>query len=244
MSRAVHNILNRTLPVGVRDLLRNAAVLGIPSMRHLDMPFRLKALARNGIAPRVVYDIGAASGSWARLASSVWPEARVVGFEPNERERASLERTRSELRNFEYRLCFLGPERKTVRYSDHGTQTSILAGSGEKGAEMLVLDELVRDGGLPPPDFLKLDVQGYELEVLRGGEAALQQADVVMLEVSFMPFFENMPLVSDVVRFMEERRFAWYDVAGIYRRGADDALLQMDAVFLKRDHPLRRGLVA
>jgi FkbM family methyltransferase len=240
MSRAVYRLLNTALPVGVRTALRRGAIASIPSMRHLDMPFRLKTLAQNGFQPRVIFDIGAASGDWARLAAGIWPSARIHGFEPNQRERASLERTKRELPAFDFTLCFLGSEPKRVQYDDQGTSTSVLNGAGTQTAEMRVLDELVRSGAAPRPEFLKLDVQGYELEVLRGGEEALAGARGALLEVSFTEFASGVPLVAEVVAFMAQRGFVWYDAMGIYRSLEDDALLQMDAMFLRREDPLRR----
>jgi FkbM family methyltransferase len=241
MSRAIHNLLNTVLPSSVRTGLRRGAIATIPSMRHLDMQFRLAVLARNGFDPGVIYDIGAAYGEWSMMAAKLWPRAKLVAFEPNAREREALEETKRQLPQFDFRLCFLGSTRGTVRYSDSGTQTSALAGAGNQTAEMLVLDELVASGQIPAPDFMKLDVQGFELEVLRGGERALAGAQGALLEVSFVPFLPNMPLLADVVSFMDQRGFACYDVMGIFRRRSDDALVQMDLMFLKKDHPLRRS---
>jgi FkbM family methyltransferase len=240
VSRASHNFLNTVLPVSVRTLLRRGAVALIPSMRHLDMPFRLAALARNGFSPRVIFDIGAARGDWSRLAARVWPEARLFAFEPNRREEAALRRLTAELPCFEHRIVFLGAQSRTVRYSDSGHQTSVLAGEGDQVAEMRTLDGLIAEERLPAPDLLKLDVQGYELEVLRGGERALAGAEASLLEVSFLPFLPGMPLAAEVISFMESRGLSLYDVVGILRRPSDDALLQMDLLFLRSDHPLRR----
>ena len=225
--------------------MRRGALATIPSMRHLDMSSRLATLAANGFDPAVIMDIGAANGDWSREAARLWPRSRLFGFEPNQREREALERTKRDLGRFDYKLCFLGAERGQVTYQDAGTQTSALAGgAGNATAEMHVLDELIASGQVPPPNFMKLDVQGFELQVLRGAEAALRGCDGALLEVSFLPFFENMPLAADVVEFMGQRGFAWYDVMGIFRRASDDALLQMDVMFLRKDHPLRRGGLA
>src|SRR5690242_19187214 len=91
------HILNRILPMGLRSMLRRAALSCIPSMRHLDMPRRLAHLKAVGFSPRVIFDVGAATGEWARLAARVWPDARIVGFEPNASNAADLERCRREL---------------------------------------------------------------------------------------------------------------------------------------------------
>lgn len=250
MSRRLHNILNTVLPMGLRTGLRNAARPFIPTLRHLDMPVRLRHMASLGFQPKVIFDIGAATGEWSRMAHDIWPAARLVGFEPNAREQPHLDATKRDIPLFDYRQCFLGPERKVVEYHDNDTQTSLLDDSG-KGAkvrsEMRVLDELVTSGDIPPPEFLKLDVQGFELEVLSGGQAALRGARAALLEVSFIPFHPGLPTVERIVSYMYERGFAWYDIMGLLRRPGDDALLQIDIMFLKHADPLRtdtRGGVA
>jgi FkbM family methyltransferase len=243
MGRKLHSALNKAIPMGVRKGLRESAKAFIPSLRHLDMPARLRHLASMGVAPQVIFDVGAASGEWARLAHTVWPAASIVGFEPNARERKHLERTKAEVPAFDFRVCFLGRERRTVEYHDNGTQTSLVADEARGPlvkSEMLVLDELIASGDVPAPDFLKLDVQGYELEVLRGGESALRHARAALLEVSFVRFAPDLPMIAEVVAFMGERGYEWADVLGILRGPRDDALWQMDALFLKRDDPLRR----
>ncbi|MEM9065848.1 MAG: FkbM family methyltransferase [Planctomycetota bacterium] len=255
MPRTSHRVLNKLLPVQAKMLLKRGAISVIPSMRHLDEPSRLFALMRAGLRPAVVYDIGSAHGAWARLARSVWPAAQIVGFEPNLRERESLERTAAEIGNYEFHFCFLGSERGEIEYTDQGTQTSALrphdAGSfmpagvasrrGDRATSpVLVIDELIEEGKAPAPSFLKLDVQGYELEVLKGAERAMAGADGLLLEISLIDFLDaGMPLLGDVIRFMGERGFVVYDIVSEIRRVSDDALLQLDAIFLPSNSPLR-----
>lgn len=245
MARKLHNLLNTVLPMSTRTRLRKAALSTIPSMRHLDMEARLKHLAALGFAPAVIHDIGAASGDWSTMVASIWPAAKLVGFEPNQRERANLDATKARLPQFDYHMCFLGPEVKAVTYSDQDTRTSLYdqehKGQATASAEMRVLDQLVAAGSVPTPNFMKLDVQGFELEVLAGSTKALATCDLVLLEVSFIAFMPGIPTVEKVVRFMDERGFAWYDVMGILRRSSDDSLLQMDVAFLRKDHTLRRA---
>jgi uncharacterized membrane-anchored protein YjiN (DUF445 family) len=57
--------------------------------------------------------------------------------------------------------------------------------------------------------------------------------------VSYFRFDPGTPLVDEVIAFMKERGFQWYDVMGILRRPSDDALAQMDLLFVRADHPLR-----
>ena len=68
-----------------------------------------------------------------------------------------------------------------------------------------MLDELLASGRVPQPQFMKLDVQGFELEVLKGATKMLQAAEVVLLEVSFTRFFPGLRSSSFVTRPGTER---------------------------------------
>jgi FkbM family methyltransferase len=210
-------------------------------MRHLDMPMRLRRMRDNGFSPKSIVDVGAAQGHWARMAAKIWPQATIFGVDPNESNVAELEATKRDVPQFDYRRAFLGPERKQVRYADRSDQTSLLDVADEHTAtaEMVPLDELVADHHLAQPELLKLDVQGFELEVLRGAQRTLEGCQAVLAEVSMVRFFQTVPLAADVISFLADHGFAWYDVMGIYRRQSDDALAQMDLMFVRESHPLR-----
>lgn len=235
------HILNRILPMSLRRRLRQAALRSIPSMRHLDMRMRLVHMARLGFAPKMIIDIGAAQGHWTRMSASIWPGAKIFGVDPNASNVPMLEQTKRDLPQFDYLRAFLGPEEKLVRYHDSGDQTSLYEptdSAARDEAPMVTLDSVLPR--LPgPPDFLKLDVQGFELGVLKGGARAMESCEAALLEVNFLPLFDGMPLAADVFAFMRDRGLECYDVMGIYRRPEDDALGQLDLMFLRARHALR-----
>ena len=248
MNLAFHKMLNFLLPRSITSFGRRLALLFIPSMRHLDMPTRLEHLASLGFTPRVIFDIGCSDGQWARLAAHIWPEAQIFGFEPNHSRRGDLEQAKQELPHFDYQLCFLGPERRTIKYKDHNCTTSLFRQDTENdsSAEMLVLDDLLKQGGLPLPDLIKADVEGYEMEVLRGGSLALEHAQALLLEVNLLKVehlshsnFGRIPTFDLVLDFCREHGFALYDIVSAYRRPDDDALAQLDVLLVRDGHSLR-----
>ena len=104
---------------------------------------------------------------------------------------------------------------------------------------MTTLDEVIADVALEGPTLLKVDVQGYELEVLRGGSQTLDRSEVVLLEVSLLEYNQGAPLMPEVIAFMDAAGFVPYDVCGQLRRDTDAALFQIDIIFVRPDSPLR-----
>jgi FkbM family methyltransferase len=240
---AMSHLLNKIVPMPLKVLLRRAADGLIPSLRHLDMGKRMKRLKALGVDPKVIYDVGAARGEWSRFAHELWPAARIVGVEPNERNVPLLDQVKRDLPAFDYRRAFLGPEKKVVKYVERDTQTSLVDNAGVSGAanaeaQMTTLDDVAAELGAAP-QLLKMDVQGFELEVLKGATRSLTGIEVILLEANFIRFGPQLPLAHEVIAFLAERGFVIYDVAGIYRRRVDDSLGQLDLIFVPEKSKLR-----
>jgi hypothetical protein len=96
--------------------------------------------------------------------------------------------------------------------------------------DIVRLDDL-RDELVEPGDrvYLKVDVQGGELEVLRGAEQLLKQATFVDLELSFVQLYEGAPLYDEVLRHLESRGFGLLSLDPVLVDPADGRLLQVDA---------------
>ena len=93
------------------------------------------------------------------------------------------------------------------------------------------------------PELIKLDIQGYELEALKGASLTFGKTEVYILEVSLFSFSDvpGMPILSDVVNFMLERSYVAYDFLGFLRRPLDNALGQCDMAFVKKNGLLRNS---
>ena len=93
-------------------------------------------------------------------------------------------------------------------------------------------------GALDGPALLKIDAQGYELEILKGSGRCLPSIDAILLEVAVIEINEGAPLLHDVVAFMRERDFVACDLLEIHRRPLDRALSQIDLMFVRQNSPL------
>jgi hypothetical protein len=124
----------------------------------------------------------------------------------------------------------------------HGDQSSVLDATDEqlRGTSTLevpirTLDSFLAEGAFTNPGIVKADVQGYELDVIRGAAATLARTAVVLLEVSFREIYRGLPLASQVISEMADHRFRLADVCSYAQRPRDGALVQSDLLFVKND---------
>lgn len=80
-----------------------------------------------------------------------------------------------------------------------------------------------------PIDFIKLDVQGSELDIIRGGENTIKNTTFVMAEVSLLEYNQGAPLIDAVVDKMVELGFCIVDVVDYHR--SNGIIIQLDLLF-------------
>jgi len=212
----------------------------------LSMWGSLQNLKSNGFAPGVVIDVGAWIGDWTEHVHAIFPDAQFLMVEANPAKKPGLEAIAARLGpSVRLRMALLGPEaRPGVPFYAMEAGSSVLPENtnfkrDELALEMTTLDAVSDSVTGEGPLLLKIDVQGYELEVLRGGAKTLARADVVLLEVSLLEYNQGAPLMPEVVAFMNSAGFVPYDVCGQFRRETDTALCQIDIMFVRRDSALR-----
>jgi FkbM family methyltransferase len=135
-------------------------------------------LRRNGFDPQTVLDGGAYSGLWTQEVAAIFPDARFHMFEAQPKKAPFLEAVATKLGGrATYSISLLGAEcMNDVAFHQMETGSSVLSEMATFARETAVLpmttmDEIVTREGLKPPYFLKLDVQGFELEVIKGAKA-------------------------------------------------------------------------
>ena len=92
---------------------------------------------------------------------------------------------------------------------------------------------MIEENNLPLPDFIKMDTQGAEVDIMKGGSLALNHAKMALVEVAVMPYNKGAPNFNDYIETMYSYGFVPNGVHHIAMRNA--IVNQMDIVFVKSD---------
>lgn len=169
------------------------------------------------LAGLTVYDIGAFQGLLTLFFAS--RAKQVVCFEPNTRNRKRLMENLAlnGIDNVEVRGVGVGSRRETRKMVgsplmpggssvDGQTEEDLLrAGMGAvvEQVSIVALDEEIPEANLPVPDFIKIDIEGWEIEALRGARNTLQSHKPVMfLEMHGETIAEKKRKVAEIVTFL------------------------------------------
>ena len=198
---------------------------------------------------RTVIDVGSQRGQFAILALSRFPGARVLCFEPLEGPRRSLrevvEGDLDRVEVFPYAAAARegSPTMQVSRADDSSSllpigpryvtafpRTEVQATTPVRAVR---IDEVV--DSVDAPCLMKIDVQGYELEVLQGAEKLLPSVEYLLVECSFTELYLGQALADEVIAYLHERGCR---LTGIYdlKRDRLGYCLHADFLFERTDH--------
>ena len=114
----------------------------------------------------------------------------------------------------------------------------------ETSVETVSLDHFVKSNNLGKIDFIKIDVQGAELDIFKGGTKTLSDVLKIVCEVEFVEHYENQPLFGDVCEFLAREDLMFNKFLGFGGRALKPIVLQnnpnyasqyiwSDAVYIK-----------
>lgn len=202
---------------------------------------RLITLKNSGFTPRTILDIGAHQGSWSKLVREIWPESAIFMVEANDDHCLDLAQA-AWANGFE--IALLGEKvKKQVDYYastsafDTGNsifkeQTSFFDNCEVRKLPQVTLDSIVKKRSLKKIDFIKLDTQGSELNILKGAKNTLLTTEFILLETQNLEYNLGAPNTCDVLVFMKNLGFRLFDITEIHHLPTGE-MLQVDLLFAR-----------
>jgi FkbM family methyltransferase len=208
-------------------------------------------ISRLGFSPQTVLDVGANHGGWSREVAAVFSDARFYLIEPQEEMQPFLDDFCTQRNGAKW---FLGGAGAEDGYLDltvwHDLQGSaflsplveaMVPDLQQRRVPVFTVDHLISRGEMGIPDLVKIDVQGYELEVLQGCRRCLGKTDLFVIETSLYHPLDQRPSFYKIVEMMEAYGYTIWDMPDLKYRG-DDMLAQIDVCFLRKQSPLAAKL--
>jgi len=197
---------------------------------------RLIELRERGFNPTNIIDVGANVGQWFNTARWVFPKATILSIEPNPEAYKHLVKVNSNS------ICVgLGADEGVLDMYVNRNDPKCTGASVYKEQTYHYVDPNIiqipiktLDSIGKAFDLIKVDVQGAERDVLVGGINTLKSATFVTLELAVMRYNQGAPLINEMITYMSDNGFLFYDVFEMHYMG--NALIQIDVCFVNERH--------
>ncbi|MCS3501746.1 FkbM family methyltransferase [Bradyrhizobium japonicum] len=199
----------------------------------------------------LVLDVGANEGQFGQDLRSHGYSGKIVSFEPVVDVFKGLEKKCEADQKWECRNTALGDANGIIQINvSKNTAMSSIVKQTEIGRDSIYESQVVRVDKVPITTldsmfeefagervFLKVDTQGFEQSVLRGGVNSLQKLLGVQLELPLIHLYEDTWKFDEALRFMREAGFTLSQLRPVTYYSRDpEALLEVDCVFRRTDY--------
>ena len=200
----------------------------------------LKKLQSFGLDPKTILDIGANKGKWSlEVKKKLFPNAEYTLIEAIDYKELRKISTKNDnvsilnllLDELEHKVTWY--EKKNTGDSIYKENTAYFEDCEEYERKTTTLDQSFSSSHVF--DLIKIDCQGAELPILRGGKKLVQYASVIILEVPFMGEYNiGVPNFLEHIKYMDGIGYRVFDIIELHR--VSEILIQIDIVFIKKGH--------
>ncbi len=182
-----------------------------------------------------VLDVGASFGTFALMVNYYNPKARVFSFEPSYESFELLSKNCDKVNHVALFNNAVGEKESEVRFKfekdyPEGSRVSEGAGGdGEYSVKQISLDQFVSERGIAKIDLLKIDTEGYELNVLKGAEKTLPLTDKIIIETD-----NEVHHLARLLEQMGEKGFKLINFGSINFDHKEQEIGSLDLIFKKK----------
>ena len=195
-----------------------------------------------------VLDIGANVGQFSQTISLIIPDAKIYAFEPIPNCFESLKESFISNSNVVAFNLGLGDESGKILFEENNISVCSsflkMADSHKEAfaftnisksidVEIVRLDDVVEKIDIGNALLVKIDVQGYEDKVIKGGYQTIKMAKIIIIETSFVPLYEKQPLFHDIYVQLIDMEFSFFGFLDDMSDPKTGKILQGDAIFMK-----------
>ena len=205
----------------------------------------LKKLKSFGFIPKNILDIGANKGKWSLLVKKkVFPLANYTLIEAI--DYSELDKINDNSNMNCINLLLDESERKVIWNEMRNTgdsiykeNTSFFDDCAKIERNTTTLD--ITFQGKKSFDLIKIDCQGAEIPILKGGKNTVLNTPVIILEIPFMGEYNvGVPNFFEHIKYMNKIGYQVYDIIEMHR--VEGILIQIDIIFLKKGHIFEKNV--
>lgn len=243
----IRQIVYRLIPQSIRTSIK--VWLGMPTTR-LHPDWEVLRLIGPVDREHIVLDVGAHHGWFFHCWLDWCPKATVHAFEPTEESFVQMQNNYGDdprvnlvqvgigevkgemplniLADSQVSNSFLAPRQESWESIEYGT-----GAISQRTVPVTTLDDYCTEHGIDQVYLLKIDVQGFEIEVLKGAAKTLRRIDYVFVEAGIQRLYEGAPSFAEVCLFMESHGFHLMHMRAWHR--GNRVLVETDMIFRRNE---------
>lgn len=199
---------------------------------------------------KLVIDVGSNEGQFIRTSLALMPATKILAFEPNPVSVQNLQESNWDAMQVQIFTLALGSRQDyvTLNVSEFSPASSLLKNSQQLNQEFpnLLTEKVIKveidrlDSIIHKLDIalcdrsllLKIDVQGFELEVLKGATELFEKIAVIVCEVNLAYLYEQQCNLNEIISFLYQNNFRLNDVGQPIRSLVNEEILYVDLAFI------------
>jgi FkbM family methyltransferase len=182
--------------------------------------------------PNVIYDIGASTLHWTKAAKNIWPNSEFCAFDAIE-EAEKLYKSK----NIKYNIGVISDQdNKIVKFYEnkenpagnsyykeigHPNSVNVYPENSYIERKSMTLETIVKCNNFLLPDIVKIDVQGAELDILKGGQTIINKAKYLIIELQNVEYNRGAPLENVTIEYLQSN--GWEIVEAKFSNNGPDA---------------------